>query len=81
MRLPVFVVGLLLSIAASAGVGYVVGFETTHLVLFAIAVTVVLQLAYVLVVALMAAQRARTTRGTTDDEPCGTPEAAPETDV
>ena len=81
MRLPVFVVGLLLSIAASVGIGMFAGFETGQLILFVIAVTVVLQLAYVVVVALLAAERARKTQGDTEKEPNVASSAAPETDV
>lgn len=62
MRLPVFIVGLFLSVALAAAIGYAAGFGPLKLILFCVAVAVVLQLAYVLVVALLAAERSRKTR-------------------
>ncbi|MES0864707.1 hypothetical protein ABLN87_20330 [Ruegeria sp. SCPT10] len=59
MRLPIFLAGFFFSVAVAAAIGMAAGFSTGKLILFVIAVAVVLQLAYVAVVALLAANQKR----------------------
>ncbi|WP_171179583.1 hypothetical protein [Ruegeria sp. HKCCD8929] len=73
MRLPIFIVGLFLSVALSALIGFLAGFKTSQLVLFVIAVAIVLQLAYVLIVALLAVERKRKTRDADGEVPTAPP--------
>ncbi len=69
MRLPIFIVGLFVAVAVSAAIGMAAGFESSQLVLFVIVVTVALQLAYVLVVALLAAEHSRKSKESQEKAP------------
>lgn len=80
MQLPIFIAGLFLSIVLSAVVGYLAGFEAAQLILFVIAVAVVLQLAFILIVALMAAARKRKDSAQ-EDQPAPSAQVSQETDV
>lgn len=62
MRLPFFLIGFVVAVAAATAFGVAAGFETGKLVLFVVGVVVVVQLAYVGLVALLAAERRQSTR-------------------
>ncbi|WP_299885224.1 hypothetical protein [uncultured Ruegeria sp.] len=82
MQLPIFVAGLFLSVLVSAVIGYAAGFSSAQLVLFVIAVTVLLQLVYVLVVALLAVDRKRKTQAADDRAPTVPPaQVSPKSDA
>ena len=82
MQLPIFIAGLFLSIVLSAVIGILAGFQTPQLVLFVVATTIVLQLAFVLIIALLAVERKRKMRNTEDDAPTApSARVSQETDV
>lgn len=62
MRLPIFLLGFLVAVLASTALGVAVGFRTGTLVLFVIAVATVAQLAYVGLVAVLAAEQKQKTQ-------------------
>lgn len=76
MRLPIFIAGFFVSVALAAAIGVAAGFSTGKLILFIVAVAIMLQLAYVAVVALLAANRKRRTQDTDSKAP-----SAPSTQV
>ncbi|WP_227271321.1 hypothetical protein [Roseobacter weihaiensis] len=57
MRLPIFLLGFLVAVVASMALGLAAGFDSGALALFVLAVVVIVQLAYVGLVALLAAER------------------------
>ncbi|NVO57335.1 hypothetical protein HW561_16190 [Rhodobacteraceae bacterium B1Z28] len=82
MQLPIFIAGLFLSIILSAVIGILAGFETPQLILFVVAITIALQLAFVLIIALLAIERKRKMRASEDETPTApSARASQETDV
>ena len=62
MRLPVFLVGFIVTVVASTAFGIAADFKTGKLALFVVGVVIVVQLAYVGLVALLAFQRKQSTQ-------------------
>lgn len=82
MRLPIFLLGFVVVVVASTALGLAAGFDSGALALFVISVVVVVQLAYVGLVALLAAERKQSTSqsGTSTPKAPST-QVSPENDV
>ncbi|MEM1428901.1 MAG: hypothetical protein AAGG09_05550 [Pseudomonadota bacterium] len=81
MRLPVFLVGLGVVVAASVLAGTAAGFAAGTLVLFVVAAVIVAQLAYVGLVAVLARGKAAERRAQQPDEQAQRPARVPQGQV
>ena len=62
MRFPFFVIGFTIAVVASVVFGLAAGFETGKLLVLVLGVVIVVQLAYVALVAILAFHRKRSTQ-------------------
>ena len=68
MRLPIFLLGFVVAVVAATAIGLAAGFEPVELMAFVIAVVIAVQLAYVALVALLAAEHKSKSHGAAKDK-------------
>lgn len=68
MRLPVFLLGFVVAFVAAIIIGRAAGFEPIALIAFVIAVVIAVQLAYVALIALLAAEHKSKSQGSAKDK-------------